>query len=160
MRAPGTAPSVHRDGRPRARLRRTGLRPRIVPRPIGERYFDALATPRRPHAAWAHGWTALIPDPDQLLRPLLGCTDRPETFNTSGWCDLKLDRLVARANALTITDTAAAARRWASADCRAHNAAPLIPFAGGRLVQALSPRVDGVINHPRYGLLLSQLWVR
>ena len=45
------------------------------------------------------------------------------------------------------------------ADRRATSAAPLIPFANGRMVTAVSPRTGNVLGHPRYGILLDQLWM-
>jgi peptide/nickel transport system substrate-binding protein len=140
-------------------LRRTGLRARLVTGPHDHfAYFDRVLEGRA-DAFWAH-WYAQSPDPDEFLTGLLGCRATPGAVHFTGWCDATYDRLTAQARAVAPSDAAAAATLWARADRRATTAAPLIPFGNGRLVTAVSPRTGNILTHPRYGILLDQLWVR
>ena len=110
-------------------------------------------------------WIADYPSPGQFLEFLLACSNyRPQeparSTNGGGFCDARFDRLVARAQALQITDPPRAQRVWARADRRAVDQAAWVPLVSTAAVELLSRRTGhftlDATSQPR----IDPLWVR
>ena len=81
-------------------------------------------------------------------------------FDPARFCDPAIDRQMDEALALQATDPAAADERWARIDRELTDQAPWIGYATPANVNFVGDRVGNVQNHPVWGLLLDQLWVR
>jgi peptide/nickel transport system substrate-binding protein len=85
--------------------------------------------------------------------------DPSKNSNPSEYCNKEVDAMIEKARELERTDLAAAGDLWARIDRTITDEAPwvvlLVP--GGR--DFLSERVGNYQYNPRYGMLLSQLWV-
>jgi len=146
-----------------AALRAIGYRPRIV-FASQEDFFRRIATV---HGLWniSDGdWIPDYPDPTQFLGLFLSCSSyHPEdpalTTNSGGYCDPRLDRLVARARALQLTEPAAAQTIWAAADRRAVDQAPWVPLVSNSAVEFLSPRAGHFTLDTSSQPQLDQFWV-
>ena len=86
---------------------------------------------------------------------------RPPTqlSNHSQFCDVRVDRLAARAAELQLTDPSAADLLWARADRLITNLAPWVPTVTETETDLVSPRVGDYQYVPTIGALLDQLWV-
>ena len=83
------------------------------------------------------------------------------SFTNGGrFCDRKLDRLVARAGRLQLTDPAAAQALWARADQRAVDRAAWTPMVSNSSVELLSRRTGHFTLDPNSLPQIDQLWVR
>ena len=146
-----------------AALRRIGYRPRVAV--VGNLEYGARISDTQ--AAWnmsSGEWIADYPSPGQFLEVLLACSNHgpqdPRTTNGGGFCDARFDRIVARAQALQITDPPGAQRVWARADRRAVDQAALVPLVSTASVELLSRRTGhftlDATSQPR----IDPLWVR
>jgi ABC-type transport system substrate-binding protein len=162
---PGALPAARHFA---AALRRIGLRPRIVARPVGAApsargYFGFVGAPgTRVQAGWTH-WLVSAPDAAGFFAGPFTCAGRrapPASGNLAGYCDSTTDAMIARAQRLARTDRAAAADAWARVDARVTRAAVWVPFAGHRLLDVVSRRAQGYAYNPTYSILLDQLSVR
>ena len=108
------------------------------------------------------GWGADYPAPSTFFGPLLSCqsADEPGTWNSAGFCDPHVDALASQAQAVQITDPAAARRRWAQADHIVTDQAPYVPVLNVGTAGFVSSRVGNYQISPVYGLLPGQMWVR
>jgi YVTN family beta-propeller protein len=110
------------------------------------------------------GWIGDFPAPSTFLDGLLSCgsfvPSSANNLNHGGFCDPHLDRLIAKAEALQLTDPAAAIEAWARADRYAADQAPLLFVDTPHGQNFVSERLGGFNAHPEYGPLLDQLWVR
>jgi YVTN family beta-propeller protein len=110
-------------------------------------------------------WIADYPDPSQFLAQFLACSsyrpaDPAGTTNSGGFCDAALDRLIARAQALQLTDPAAAQALWARADRRAVDQAAWVPLVNNSSVELLSRRTGNFSLDASSQPQIDQLWVR
>jgi peptide/nickel transport system substrate-binding protein len=147
-----------------AALRRIGYRPRVAI--VGSAEYRARIADTQGGWNMSPGeWIADYPSPGQFLDLLLACTNyRPEdpagSTNGGGFCDARFDRLVARAQALQITDPPDAQRLWARADRRAVDQAAWVPLVTTAAVELLSRRAGhftlDATSQPR----IDPLWVR
>ena len=80
--------------------------------------------------------------------------------NAAAFCDPAVDREIARAQELEVSDPAHAALLWARVDRDVVDQAPWVPFANGVSVAVVSRRVGDYQYSPQWGPLLDQLWVR
>jgi ABC-type oligopeptide transport system substrate-binding subunit len=108
------------------------------------------------------GWGADYPAPSTFFGPLLSCqsADEPGTWNSAGFCDPHVDALASQAQAVQITDPAAARRLWAQADHIVTDQAPYVPVLNVGTAGFVSSRVGNYQESPVYGLLVDQMWVR
>ena len=147
----------------RSLLKRLGYRVSVKVFPDIAAFFDALAkTPPSglPQAA-INGWAADYPAASNFFIGLLSCSTAGESsVNLSGFCSRELDAKVKRAGVLQAQDQNAAAKLWAEVDREATNLAPFVPTYTPRNVDLVSKRVGNYQNHPLFGILLDQLWVR
>jgi peptide/nickel transport system substrate-binding protein len=122
-----------------------GYRPRIELIAKVQNFFRRIAGIRNPWNISDGDWVADYPSPAQFLSFVTCSSYHPEdparTTNSGGYCDARLDRLVARADTLQLTDPAAAQAVWARADRRAVDQAPWVPLVSNSSVEFLSRRV-------------------
>jgi len=135
-------------------LRRLGYRlhVRVVPRGA---YVEALQTgqvPLKP-VTWYGGELGA----SDFLRTWFAC-DGAETRGR--FCDARLDRLMRRAAELEATNERRAAIVWAEVDRRVVDAGAAIPLVTPRAVEFVSARVRNYQNHPIWGLIVDQVWLR
>jgi YVTN family beta-propeller protein len=135
-------------------LRRLGYRPhvRVVPRVA---YNEALYTGRVPlkPVTWYGGDLGA----SDFLRTWFAC-DGAETRGR--FCDPELDRLIRRASTLEAANPRRAATLWADVDRGVADAGAAIPLVTPRAVEFVSARVRNYQNHPIYGLIVDQVWLR
>jgi peptide/nickel transport system substrate-binding protein len=140
-----------------AALRRLGFRVlvRTVP---GDRfdYYDELWKPQNRAQTGPARWGLDAPVPMDVFGPLLTC----ETPNRVFFCDRDFDRRVAAAAELTATDPNAAADQWAALDREVIERAVVVPLATQSHVEFVSARVGNFQDHPVWGPLYGQMWVR
>ena len=74
-------------------------------------------------------------------------------------CDPALDREMAAATALRITDPARAAKLWTRIDHRIVDNAWWVPFVLPRGVEVVSKRVGNYEFHPMWGFIADQAWL-
>jgi ABC-type transport system substrate-binding protein len=81
-----------------------------------------------------------------------------ENTNAGGFCDARVDALIARAGKLQTSDPAAARRLWTTIDAEMVDRAALVPLVNSRLPVFLSARAGNF----HYGTepIWEQLWVR
>ena len=108
------------------------------------------------------GWGADFPAPSTFFGPLLSCqsADEPGTQNSAGFCDPHVDALASQAQAVQLTDPAAARRLWAQADRLVTDQAAYVPILNSGTAGFVSSRVGNYQESPVYGLLVDQMWVR
>jgi YVTN family beta-propeller protein len=81
-------------------------------------------------------------------------------FNCSYFCDRKIDRQIARAHALQVTDTRAANALWVRIDRELTDQAPWLFLYNKKQADFVSSRVGNFQYNLQYGILLDQLWVK
>jgi peptide/nickel transport system substrate-binding protein len=146
-------------------LRKIGYRPRVtilrsVPE-FGQRISDTKG-------GWnisVGDWTADYPSPGQFLKLFLVCSnyrpaDPARTTNAGGFCHPAFDRLVARAEAIQITDPEKAETIWVRADRVAVDQAAWVPLVSTGSVELLSRRAGHFKLDATGGTEIDQLWVR
>ena len=82
------------------------------------------------------------------------------TANNAGYCNPRVDKLAAAAQAAQLTDPAAARAAWARVDRAVTDQAPWAPAYNNSWTVFVSARVGNSQIHPTYGPLLDQMWVR
>jgi len=145
-----------------ALLRRLGYRAslHLLPDAAFYRYTDNS----RNHAqVISGGWSADYPSASNFLGKL-SCDsfipNSPSTIDNSGFCDPAVDRRIARAEALQLTDPARAQALWSTLDHDLTDAAALLPTVTPVVTDILGTRVGNYHYHPFWGALVDQLWVR
>jgi len=136
----------------RASFRRRGTNP-------ADAYFGRLAVtkPRAlPHILWS-GWAADYPAASNFIEPLFSCGLQE---NQADFCDRALDRKIGRALKVQQTDLPGANRLWTELDREITDKALWVPLSNGYEADLVSRRVGNYQHNPRWGALLSQLWVR
>ena len=108
------------------------------------------------------GWGADFPGPSAFFGPLLSCrsTKGPGTSNFAEFCDPRVDTLAGQAQAVQLTDPAAARKLWAQADRLVTDEAPYVPVYNATDAGFVSSRAGNYQASPVYGPLLDQMWVR
>jgi peptide/nickel transport system substrate-binding protein len=128
------------------------LHVRVVPRGA---YIEALQAGRVPlkPVTWYGGQLGA----SDFLRTWFAC-DGAETRGR--FCDPRLDHLMRRAAELEATDARRGAIVWADVDRRVADAGAAIPLVTPRAVEFVSARVRDYQNHPIWGLIVDQVWLR
>jgi peptide/nickel transport system substrate-binding protein len=145
-------------------LRRLGYRSsvRIVPSP--DAYFPAISDSRRHVQIGVYGWIADYLSASTSIVPNFSCAalvpNSPDNNNPSQFCDRRADGLIDRALARESADPGTVAGLWRKVDRRVVNDAPVVPLVNTRTAVLLSPRTGNVQQHPFWGTLLEQVWVR
>jgi peptide/nickel transport system substrate-binding protein len=102
-----------------------------------------------------------FPDPSTFFGPLLSChLTEGNGSNFAEFCDPRVDALARQAQAVQLTDPAAARRLWAQADRLVTDEAPYVPVYNGADAGFVSSRAGNYQASPVYGPLLDQIWVR
>jgi ABC-type transport system substrate-binding protein len=128
--------------------------PRMSP---ADAYFAEVTKPgASPQILWS-GWLADYPAASNFIEPLFSCGSE---VNFAHFCDRTLDRRIGRALQLQQTDIAGANRLWTKLDRELTNKAAWVPLYNPYGADLVSKRVGNYQYNPRYGVLLSQMWVR
>jgi peptide/nickel transport system substrate-binding protein len=128
-----------------------------------DQFFAGISDPRlKIQVSIMAAWGADYPAPSTFFGPLLSCqsADQPGTWNSAGFCDPHVDALVSQAQAVQLTDPAAARRLWAQADHIVTDQAPYVPVLNSGTAGFVSSRVGNCQESPVYGLLVDQMWVQ
>jgi peptide/nickel transport system substrate-binding protein len=143
-----------------------GFRSRVKVLPQNpDEYFRRIDDSRtRAQIGW-FGWSSDFPSENGFLLPLVRCSAWVEaspqaTFDPSGYCDRRVDRLLAQAAAAAATDPVAAPMLWRKAERLVLADAPFVPTTNPDNVALVGKRVGNYEYNPQYGVLLDQLWVR
>ena len=146
-------------------LRSIGYRPRIDVARSGPAFGEQISNLKSGWNISSGDWTADYPSPGEFFGAFLACSsyrpdDPAQTTNSGGFCDPKLDRLLARAQTLQTTDPVAADALWAQADRLAVDQAAWAPMVNNAAVEILSTRVGDFTLDPNSLPQIDQLWVR
>jgi YVTN family beta-propeller protein len=146
-------------------LRRIGYRPRVTILGSGPEFGQRITDTQGGWNIGAGDWVADYPSPGQFLELFLVCSnyrpaDPARTTNAGGFCQPEFDRLVARAEAIQITDPLKAERVWARADRVAVDQAAWVPLVSTGSVELLSRRAGHFKLDATGGTEIDQLWVR
>jgi peptide/nickel transport system substrate-binding protein len=114
------------------------------------------------------GFNGWFPDfggtTSSFITPLLSCRsyDRNNALNNNSaeFCNPVIDREIARARTLQLSDPGEASGLWAKIDRDLTDQAPWVPYANGVALDVVSTRVGNYQLNPQLGTLLDQLWVR
>jgi YVTN family beta-propeller protein len=116
----------------------------------------AMSRPGGPQVAYA-GWSADFPAASNFIEELFSCRSK---LNYSRYCDPALERRISRAVQIEQSDRAGANALWAQLDREITDRALVVPLFNGYGADLVSKRVRNYQYNPRYGALLSQLWVQ
>jgi peptide/nickel transport system substrate-binding protein len=120
-----------------------------------DKWFDAVeAGDAQAHAG---GWIADYPTASNFINPRDLCFG---WGNYSGFCSESLNAIFEDAIQLQETDPAAANSAWTELDHQLVEEAIVAPVDNPVSTFAVSARVGNVQVHPRWGILLSRLWVQ
>jgi peptide/nickel transport system substrate-binding protein len=127
-------------------------------------HFEAISdSGSRAQVAFA-GFFADYPAPSNFIEPHFTCDaflrNDLGNQNYQGFCDQRIDFLIAEAGDLQVSDPAAARELWARIDAAIVDHAPWVPLLNQRSVEFLSARVGNYQYHPIWGVLIDQVWVR
>jgi peptide/nickel transport system substrate-binding protein len=135
-------------------LRSLGYRARLRRVP-SSRITPALR--RRIQLSTDGDWLADYPAPSAYLPQFFGC----HGGLTNGYvCDPALERLMARATVLQLSEPRRAAAAWAKADRRITDQALWVPTVNAHAPEFVSSRVRNYQFHPVWDFIASQAWVR
>lgn len=112
-------------------LQSLGYRPRLQLFKSGGEYAANVFQHSRRYQVGLAGWVADYPSASQFFTPLLTCAASQfgDGFNVAGFCRPQLDREIASATALQISDPQSAAVLWSKVDRDVMQQAPWVPFA-------------------------------
>jgi peptide/nickel transport system substrate-binding protein len=144
-------------------LNEIGLRATLRVVPDADAYLASIygptaepGSPEYPHV-FLGGWLSEFPRASDFIEPQFRC-GAPE--NTSGYCNRRLDRAIDRVKRLATTNPGAASRGWTAIEHSLVRDAVWAPLMNPVIANAFSARVGNVQVHPKWGVLLSQLWVQ
>jgi peptide/nickel transport system substrate-binding protein len=110
------------------------------------------------------GWQADYPLPSTFFDDLVACKSRQvfgtTSSNRGGYCNQRLDSLIAAAEAADPTDPVTAREIWREADRLAVEDAAIVPTVVQQDSVITSARVRNVQNTPLDLPILDQIWVR
>jgi len=129
-----------------------------------EKYFSTVADSSAKVQMGSIGWFADFPAASNFVDQLFSCKSfipaSPANFNYSGFCSRRVDAAIGAAKQAQLRDPGSGGELWGAADRTLMDAAPAVPFANLRAVAVVSERVGNYQNHPLWGTLIDQLWVR
>jgi peptide/nickel transport system substrate-binding protein len=102
-------------------------------------------------------WLPDYPLPSSYLPSFFSC-DGP--YGNGYYCDRALDRLMARAKSLQLTDPARSATLWERVDHTIVDRALWVPLVNPLGVDLVSARIRNYQFHPVWGFLADQAWLR
>ena len=136
-------------------LRQLGYRSSMRVLPVG-RYYSTLYEENAQVQAGYNGWYADYLAPANFA-DLYKCSDAD---NFSQFCDRGIDGQLDRALAVQRSDPAASIALWQDVDRAITDAAPSVELLNRKSAVLVSERVENVQQHPLYGVLEDQLWVK
>jgi peptide/nickel transport system substrate-binding protein len=128
-------------------------------------FQKALLSPQGKFQIGISGFGADLPTASNFFVPELSCRSlrhpNPNgVLNLSWYCNPHADKLASQAQALQVTDPAAARRAWAQLYRLISNQAPVVPVSSGSPTFFVSARVGNYQEQPMGVPLLDQMWVR
>jgi YVTN family beta-propeller protein len=134
------------------------LRYRATLKDVGKpRILSALyGQSRRAQIAFA-SFTADYPAESGFLVPVLGCNGG---YNSTGFCDPAIDRLMEEAARLRATDPAGARDRWSKIEHDLVDRALWVPLGNAYWVNLVSQGLGNYQSNPQWDALIDQMWVR
>jgi peptide/nickel transport system substrate-binding protein len=135
-------------------LRSLGYRVRLHLAP-GARITPALR--RRIQLSADGDWLADYPAPSAYLPQFFGCAGG---LSNGYVCDRRLERLMARATRLQLSDPGRADAAWARVDRRITDQALWVPTAKVSPPELVSRRLRNYQFHPVWGFIADQAWLR
>jgi ABC-type transport system substrate-binding protein len=142
-----------------ALLRRLGYDSSLRVYPDFFTYARAEAGASKRAQMGINGWAADFGTPSNFAL-LFRCDQVDPTnagVNLSRFCDRRIEDGI---DAATSAGAAAANTTWPKVYCQIGHAAPVVPLVNRRVVSLVSKRVGNYENHPMWGPLLDQMWVR
>ena len=135
---------------------------RVVDHP--ERLQPLVADSRNRVQFGSSGWLADKLIPSNFLDPILTCAafvpQSPRNGNWFEYCNPKIDAKIKEAALLQTSDPARANALWGEIDRTLVDQAVMLPWSALRTRILVSARVGNYQNHPLWGPLLDQIWVR
>jgi ABC-type oligopeptide transport system substrate-binding subunit len=128
-----------------------------------EDHFTQISDSSFRSQAGATAWLADYPSPSTFLNLFTCRAFVPRSAHNSNWsqfCDPAADALIRRASAAQLTDPRAAEALWERAERRVLDAVPAIPLTNPVHTDLLAARVRNDQEHPLWGLLPDQVWLR
>ena len=122
------------------------------------KYWEITGNHRKNWQAGVDGWGA--PTASEFLRGLASCDPDVKGYNPPDHCDPEIERRMAAALELQVTDPAEASDAWGDVDRRLVDAAAFIPFGNDFRQDFVSNRVGNTLVHPLLGPLIGQMWVQ
>jgi peptide/nickel transport system substrate-binding protein len=145
-------------------LRTLGYRSSLRVYPDNRAFYTHGGSARAKSQLGVVGWIADYESASSFFKPLFTCSAYAQTgpvnTNTASFCHRRIDALIAHANSLEATNSAAANVEWSQVDQEITAQAPWIPLVNPITVDYVSRRVGDYQRHPVFGLLLDRLWVR
>jgi YVTN family beta-propeller protein len=137
----------------------------VVPDPTISSYFTRIFDPRTRAQIGFFAWGADFPSDVGFLPPAFSCAayanGNPATNqDPSGFCDRRVDRLLAAAEAAQTTNPALAPTLWQQAERAILALAPVVPTYNPDDVSFTAQRVGNFEYNQQLQVLLDQLWVR
>jgi YVTN family beta-propeller protein len=128
-------------------------------------FGQAVLSPQSKIQLGMAGFGADIPTVSTYFVPDLSCRSLQHPnpkgpLNLSWYCNPHADKLASKAQALQVTDPAAARRVWAQLYRLISKQAPVVPIFSLSPTVFVSARVANYQEQPMYGPLLDQMWVR
>ncbi|HUY62070.1 MAG TPA: ABC transporter substrate-binding protein, partial [Candidatus Dormibacteraeota bacterium] len=109
-------------------------------------------------------WYQDYPAASDFLQVLLACSEfhpgSDNSINIAGFCDPAIDRQMATAETVSLTDPAAANRLWGQIDEEMMRQAPMAPLFNPKLVDFVSGRVHHYEFSRQFYMLVDQLWLK
>jgi peptide/nickel transport system substrate-binding protein len=129
-----------------------------------EEHSAYVANSRNRAQLGSQGWIADTLAASNFFQPLFTCASfvPNSRFNTnwSEYCNPRLDRKMKEATTLQASDPVRANELWAEIDRAIVDQAVALPYGSFRNTILVSARVGNHQNHPLWGTLLDQLWVK
>lgn len=131
----------------------------------GDANYFAKISDSRSHAQIGEtSWIKDYANPSDFIDPQFRCNafqpGSQSNINFAEFCDPVTDTLIAKAEALAVTNSQAANDLWARIDRRIVDQAPYAPEYVPRAIDFVSRRVGNYQYSPQWGILVDQLWVR
>jgi len=138
-------------------LRRLGYRTRLKTVTPLDKYDEAVLNPRNKVQIGAFRWYPDFPTASGFISNVI--------FNCSfalpvDFCDHRIDRQIAQARALQVTDQQAANALWTKIDRELTDQAPWLFLYNNKQADFVSERVGNFQYNLWYGILLDQMWVK
>jgi len=129
-----------------------------------QKFYDTIPNARRKIQIGPTSWGADFPAPSTFFLPSLTCRSFYEnpayTANYAQYCDPRIDKLAAQAQAEQLADPATARTLWSRVDRAVTDQAPWVPVFNDSWIVFVAARVGNCQVHATYGPLLDQMWVR